>query len=424
MSPSLEVRPALSRVEVLFTNQLCYPSWGAPKLSPLEFLDREQTLLFESFADKHFTSWVLVDASVSPLETSVSSSEEILSACETFEREAWVRLPGSPDLRRIRIHAIASVYTSEPHRGKGHASTMIELLRSKLTSPEFVVSNETRPWHEVPKLAEVPYPLQASILYSDIGPNFYAKLGWLPHKAVHTEIDVATALASVTAWAELAASSEQLLWIDASEIDDIVQMDIKSLESELAKSAESSPFAVHFAVPLDGDSVRWHLRRSQFYYEKFASEETRTSVGALEKRAGARWDVGSSSDPFVLWKHDFKDSKLNVLRFRYRGQDGSTEPARALLGAAMLEAYRCGLEKVVYWDAGAIWESVDGDGKNFEPKAELPAGISIVTRTKSSLPSLAYWGPRSANETSSDLWMDYVAGKDIVWLNNEEHAWV
>ncbi|KAI8810559.1 hypothetical protein BJ742DRAFT_886906 [Cladochytrium replicatum] len=424
----LVVRPALTRREVLFTNQLCYSTWGAPKLSPLEFEDLEMSLLSHPFAAKHYSCWILIDTEISPEDQPVKSADEILAACETFEREASIRLPGSPQIHAIRIHCVAAVHTPEIHRGKGYASTMIDLLRSKLVSPEFGPAKATRPWFEVPILAPINHPLVASILYSHIGPEFYARLGWIPHRAISTEIHVTTALGSCATWTSL-ARVKQLHRIDVSELDAIVQADRINLEMDFAKSAESHPDAVHFAVPLEADNYRFQLARSQWNYGKFASDDTRASVGALENRIGAWWGDGSGNkyDTFVLWKHEFAENKLVIRRFKYRGRNAATEPAQALLGAAILEAEQCGLEKVVYWDAGAIWESDEGmvDRRHFEAKKELPAGISVVTRTKIALPSLAYWGPRDAQKLEGcDLWKKYAPGIDVVWVNDEEHAWI
>ncbi|KAI8800567.1 hypothetical protein BJ742DRAFT_841203 [Cladochytrium replicatum] len=285
-------------------------SWGTPKLSPLEFFDREATHHSRKSTSHPGSS------------SNPPSPDEILlrnQRARSIGASAWLTGPPHQD-----PHHLSSLHFRTPRRQRVRFDhdRVIEVEALNLS------------WRNTLGCGTTGQNLQRFDSVLGHRPHLYAKQGWVTHKVVHTEIHVATSLGSVPAWAEVAASSEQLVWIDASEINEIVRTDLHP--SNQTSQSPLRPDAIHFAIPLDGDSVRWHLKRSKFYYENFVerSEVTRASV------ADARWDAGSSSDLFVLWKRDFKDSKLNLLKFRYIRQDGSTKPARAVGRGDALEAYR------------------------------------------------------------------------------------
>lgn len=73
--------------------------------------------------------------------------------------------------------AIASVFTPNAHRRRGYAAKMLSLLLQELKSRKGAV---------------------ASTLYSDIGPNYYSKIGWEAHPSVSLVLDLNPSIPPVT----------------------------------------------------------------------------------------------------------------------------------------------------------------------------------------------------------------------------------
>ncbi|MFO0598876.1 MAG: N-acetyltransferase [Myxococcaceae bacterium] len=114
-----------------------WAAWGAG-LDRAQFALREQRLRAHPWAAKTLTSFWWVDASGAPL-----------SSCELFVDEAVV---GG---QRGLAGTVASVFTEERLRGRGHAAAMLEALRQREASR-----------------------LLALTLFSEIGEGLYARLGY------------------------------------------------------------------------------------------------------------------------------------------------------------------------------------------------------------------------------------------------------
>jgi hypothetical protein len=202
------------------------------------------------------------------------------------------------------------------------------------------------------KVREIAGSQGFSVLFSDVGPTFYAKNGgWVT-------CDSGT----------LVIPSERSFLGDVS---------VECLTLESAK--------------------RWIEDDQRALREEFSGEEGRTVIQMIPQHAELEWAalrdrhgaehlkldttgvVGSQvSDGkdwgYILWFHEWKDSSLTVLRLR---EPSSDVALTALLESALSEARRLGMQKLTIWSPSDRLVKV--------------IGIPKIAR-KTSLPALLYMG--------------------------------
>lgn len=194
----------------------CYPQWlvtepisysslanslsrgvprGVPTLEAYEAIDDELNSPENLWSQPgRFQAWALVPRS-DPGTTA------ILSHCETYRRVAYVQRPGGR-VEEVATYAIASVFTPSGQRKKGYAKHMLRLLHYVLSPRE----------HMPPFPAKWGVPPTAfygdaafSVLYSDIGRDFYAtctkgesEVGWVAVRTAHKIFKVASEPSIIT----------------------------------------------------------------------------------------------------------------------------------------------------------------------------------------------------------------------------------
>lgn len=144
-----------------------YSAWNRG-LRPSSFqrLCEDVTAPTHSWAAKgRYRSWALVRRSEAE-----NPDAELLSHCETYRRPAFISGPNG--VERRKSYAIASVCTPEEHRNKGYARRMLQLLHYVLAPPE-ALPPFPEAWGAKPvaHLGDAAF----SVLYSDVGPDFYAR---------------------------------------------------------------------------------------------------------------------------------------------------------------------------------------------------------------------------------------------------------
>ncbi|OBZ77486.1 hypothetical protein A0H81_02372 [Grifola frondosa] len=131
----------------------------------------------EHAADGKLVTWVLAPRSD-------PATLDFMCACETFRRHAIVAETGigkKPELREVTGYGIASVFTLPSNRGKGYARHMMCLLHWVL-APRSVLPFEFPATWGAPPDREIAARrgmgvAQFSVLYSDVGPDFYRACG-------------------------------------------------------------------------------------------------------------------------------------------------------------------------------------------------------------------------------------------------------
>ncbi|NUQ79127.1 MAG: N-acetyltransferase [Polyangiaceae bacterium] len=254
---------------------LAHEAWGQG-LSPEGFAERERRLRAQAWASEVMLTWLLVD-----------EGGQILASCETFRMESAL-YPKSGTPIKGSTYGVASVFTEPRLRGRRYASTMMGLL------PEALVARD-------PKALSI-------ILFSDVGPAIYARVGFVQRPAFDWVFE------------PLEGDPEEgVELVGEDEIGD-------------ALSVVPKPASGFVVWPTAGQ-IDWHLERERVYSTLLGGDRP-TGSGA---RAG-----GS----VALWACNFKSKELFILLLHANG----TRELQAIVRSARRTAHRVGLSRVRIWE--------------------------------------------------------------------------
>jgi predicted N-acetyltransferase YhbS len=272
-------------------DSLSVAAWGAG-LTLEQFLDREQRLRAHPWAAKTLTSWLWRD-----------EQGAVLSSCETFLDEARV---GS----KVGTAAtIASVFTESKLRAVGHAANMLRAVLERLRAD--------------PRCLAV-------TLFSEIGADYYQRLGFWPVPAFDTFFPARADAPSVE-WAHAPLPAPQHAFSDEHTL----------------------------RLTLSSSRLDWHLERERLY--------TAVLGRAPLSKHGAR--VGESS---ITWTAYWKTDELQVLSLDAR--DAAHLPL--LLHAARHAAHEAGLPLVRVWETKDL--SALPDARRVERTDEVAMFLPIL----------------------------------------------
>lgn len=280
-----------------------HAAWGSG-LSAAQFLAREVRLRAHPWARGAMRTWLWT-----------GPAGEVLASCETFEVASEV---GGT---RGRTWVVASVFVEPSLRRRGHSAAMLAALLERL---------------RVEPLA------QAVVLFSEVGTDLYARLGFFAVPSFDTWFEPGGAAPTGVTW----------------------------LHAPLAAPPAPAAAAQVLHVPVDAGQVGWHLERERFYAEALG----RAALPAH----GAR--LGASS---IAWTAYWRASELHVLWLDVR------DPAHRapLVRAAQWAAAEAGLSSVRVWETtplvdleGARRARRDDEIAMFAPLAPGVAGWTHVER--------------------------------------------
>lgn len=306
----------------------------------------------------------------------------ILSSCETL-RKRIAYASGSAPPRVGHAYGVGSVFTPPESRGKGYAGKMLSALGDALT---------TEADGDGDREGAV-----ASVLYSDIGKQFYGKLGWKPFASVHVEFP-ASAGQPVPSSVSLLADED---------LPALAARDEQLILSELQNSNSDGSKKIRAALLPDVDTLRWHLAR-----EAFTCESLHARVPSAH---GALHACPDGSRVWVVWQRNYSSAatsdppdpsnKLYILRLvveNPRLSDADLRAAlEAVLGAARREAAAWWCAKVEMWNPDA--------------------------RTRRAVEGLEGWQAkyvdRETDSIASLRWLDQGSTDDVEWIANEKFGW-
>jgi len=346
-------------------------------LSQSSYLDREQYLIQADICrDDGATAWILTSAK---LPTNEDGSRPILAACETAKKNAYVAKDGV--LQKVTSHGIGSVYCRPEYRGKGYAGTMIKELGKKLET------------FQQPKESKGRF----SVLYSDIGPKFYARHGWRPFPSTHISLKT---IDNAGEYHQRRAEITPLPHVKDLKYQDLVALPlISNLEDKLVNISSANPSKTFVAFQPDMRNLQWHFMREEFLAESLDREKPQVK-GAVDQNTGIA----------LIWvrtySEDSSDWHLSVLYVHIPESVVHTDETRKSLSALLLRAQ---------YEAH-IWDMADGV-EVWDPRREVVEAaqaiaygheVQVISRDQEHICSLKWNG--------SD------AG-DVVWLANERYAW-
>ncbi|KAJ3372015.1 hypothetical protein GGF31_002277 [Allomyces arbusculus] len=280
----------------------------------------------------------------------------------------------------VDVWVLTTVYVPEPHRGKGYAKDLSVQVRDHLiaTNPD----------------------LGVSILFSDVGPYLYAKLGWQVYPSTSFEFRVP--LTTDVPPPILPAGAEYLT---------------TALAMTLVRNEPPTPTVdpstgrVVFTLPFTPARLAWHEAHRHFYYTHLgASRPDRRSALAPygTDTVGAR--IGGNH--IVWFHHPSLGGDGRGTLFVLHVHADSVEAAAVLLRIAAEHAVFCGLGVV---EVHCADESVLAGERGAE-LARLVAKDGWVHNV-----------PRHDSLSSLLLWRNGKVVADpqneVAWYGNEKYSW-
>jgi hypothetical protein len=344
-------------------------NWGSA-LSKSDYLEREAYLTTVPLArNGGVTHWILVDRALPPNE------RPILASCESLRKPVLVLRNGV--IAEGITHGIGSVFSQPKYRGKGYASRMLRELGPTL-----------KDWQIDPSITGK-QSCHFSILYSDIGKKYYAKLGWVTFPSTHIAFPPAANTKPFTA--------KPLTYPD---LEELCALDGQYIRRDLENAKDGK---IHIALIPDHDTMQWHHMREDFVSGKIFGNSP-TIKGAIAGEPGSR--------VWAIWTRAFygplkpeSGNTLHILRLVIEGEkdtEANAAKLRGILEIAKAEAKEWQLGHVELWNpTDVVKEMVKRTGLEH----------SEVEREEESIASLMWYGEGSGK------------ADEIEWVGNEKYGW-
>jgi len=156
-----------------------------------------------------------------------------------FKRDAWYVPNDKSDSGGEACvgYGIASVFTPEKNRGKGYAKHMMRLLHWVLAKDEylaFVKAEWPVEWGEKPNKDGYAGDALFSALWSDVGPDFYARCGMgLASRGGWEVLDAKMCVWDVDSVDCSSVLEEEWEWLDEKRVNDVWKDDADMMKHEL-----------------------------------------------------------------------------------------------------------------------------------------------------------------------------------------------
>ncbi|KAF7846151.1 hypothetical protein BT93_L5117 [Corymbia citriodora subsp. variegata] len=337
------------------------------------YLDRETHLLTSDLTKKgRSTAWILTSLN---LPANDDGTRQILAACETICKDAYVALDGKLD--KIVSHGICSVFCRSEYRGRGYAARMISELGKQLES--WQQSNGTKGTF--------------STLYSDIGTKFYSKLGWQVYPSDHITLP-SISQQEFDEQARILPSVRDLTF------DHLKALPlVRYTETQVADSSKKAPSTPQVAYAPTAAIFQWHFMREEFL-TRHLNQPFPVAKGAIHEQSGIAliWARTYANNP-----QDWHLSSLHIVIPPEVELDESEQVKifASLLLRAQLEAQAYAMQQGV-----EIWNPPQVVLRAAELLAKQE--VKVITRDEEHLCSLRW---------NADL------NEEVVWLGNEKYAW-
>ncbi|KAF2204862.1 hypothetical protein GQ43DRAFT_437555 [Delitschia confertaspora ATCC 74209] len=365
-------------------------------LSEEAYLRREEVLSSQALTrDGGITYWILIDTAMkeNPLDPT-SSIRLPLASCETYRKKALVWQNGK--VTESICHGIGSVFCNKQLRRRGYAQRMLQQLGKALETHQ----------------ATEKMPCLFSVLFSDIGKEFYTQFGWEPFNSSHISVPARTN----TPVDDLPTARP----LFAEDLEELCQID----EALVRKTLEIRPADSKTAVALipDIETIRWFHAREEFVANELHNKKPKVKGAIVGSEKGKRiWALWTR----MFYNENPKESKNNILHIlriviedegssswegvgtdHVNGSAGNGKhdaAIAALLQVAQQEAQEWNMEEVEAWNPTSATVSAT---QKLDPNA------IVVNRDMESIASLK-WFPNHEGSVA----------ESIDWIGNEKYGW-
>jgi GNAT superfamily N-acetyltransferase len=350
-------------------------------LSLEAYLRREVHLANQALTkDGGFAGWALV------CQAPGESKRRVLCGCETLRKKVLVARNGK--VEQAIAHAVGSVFCPPAYRGKGYAGRMMADVGKRLQS-----------WQ-----SDASQPVLLSVLFSDIGKQFYARNGWQPFPSSHV---------SLRATHSSPQSFPPVRYLQSEDLPDLCRLDEQFIRQRFAKSRSEERTEVAF-LP-DVETMRWHHAREEFLAKELFDRYPDIK-GAMTGEPGSR--------VWCYWTRVYTNPQedapntLHILRLVVEDENfsdfapatqGGVDKSRdspvvrsiaALFAAAQSEATKWNMKEVQIWNPTST---------TLAAAQVLESTAAVQHREKESIASLRWYGEES--------W------ENVDWICNEKYGW-
>lgn len=243
---------------------------------------------------------------------------QIIASCETTRKEVLISENGVS--RGGYGYGIASVYTNPDYRRQGMAATLLRHVQEAMDRDS-----------------------DLSVLYSDIGRQYYSNLGWhvFPSEEVTLTYIPPTSTSSNETPALQHTQPESIRYLRIEELRNLCDVDKRHLCARFSQIPADG--ASHVAFMPSFAQMSWQIARAEFVAGKLLNGKSPENRGAIT----------SSGRAWIYWDHDWKSKKLKVLKVVTVMESSPQQrinDIRVLVEAALVEATTWGLGTVLLWN--------------------------------------------------------------------------
>ncbi|KAK4236771.1 lysine acetyltransferase [Achaetomium macrosporum] len=359
--------------------ELCGQTWAAP-MSLEDYVERERHLAQHDLnRDGRCRYWVLYLKGY---------PRHIIASCEATRKPILISDGGGRPARTSNGYAVTNIYTNPTYRRQGMASYLLRRVQEQMDADS-----------------------DCSVLYSDSGRSYYASLGWSPFGSRQATL---TLLPSSSSPSHASQNRNRTRLLEMSDLPDLCEADVHHLTKSFNSLPADGKTRVAFLPTLP--QISWHLSRAEFDARKILplTGNLRLAKGAMVLNNSSN----GNSKSWITWAHDWREKRLRILRISRVCQDQAQVTLRtqeelmrdvaALLDAAVGEARRWGLCKVIAWNPD---EEVRTACKRVGNAYPGPEGVKVMfeERIEGGMPSLR--------------WSEGRVVKDVAWEENFGFCW-
>lgn len=358
-----------------------FSEWGR-SMTLESYLARETDSVGPLNRNGGLLGWLLTTAGSKP------DDRPLLTSCDTLRKRALVKGKDG-EVKDVFAQGVASVFTPKDQRGKGYAGRMMGLLAHTLAAR----ANEDEEDASGGKT-----PALFSILFSDVGKEFYAKKGWKAFPSTHFKFPVtATQDYPLPEGVEYITSEDEIAQLSARD---------ETLLRDRLRNQPTDPSRVTVAIIPDNDHMLWHFNRENIGSKALYPSEPTPQVH------GARVTIGDGATrAWALWARKLRDADIEkntlyFLRLVIESPESVSdkelgEAIGKLVTAAKREAKSTKCSKVQMWSPEErVKRVVD---------AQQGLDAEYVVRETDSISSLAWFGEESVD--------------NVDWVIPEQYAW-